>query len=405
MRPSVIFILATVMTDAMGVGLILPVMPDLLHEVRGGTLAGAALWGGVLTTVFAVMQFFFGPVVGGLSDRFGRRPVLLISLAALAIDFLVMAVAGSIWILLAGRVFGGIFAATTPTAGAYMADISKGEDRAANFGLIGAAFGAGFVIGPLIGGLLGEYGTRAPFYAAAMLCTATFILGCFTLRETLTVQSRRKFSWRRANPFGSLLQLNRVPGLGALLWVYFLFQIAFMVYPAIWAYYGKARFDWDPAMIGVSLATYGVTIALVQGLLIRPVIRLMGQRGAVIFGHVVETLSFVALGVITDGNLALAIIVAASLAAVLTPAIQGMMSDAVSADAQGELQGSLTSLMALAMILSPLVMTGVFAWFTRPGVTPYLPGAPFLLSALLMIAALIIFLRSTPGRSLADDAA
>ncbi|QJF52152.1 TCR/Tet family MFS transporter [Roseobacter ponti] len=392
MQPSVVFILITVMIDAMGIGLIIPVMPDLIQEVQGSNLASAALWGGVLSTTFAVMQFLFGPVIGGLSDRFGRRPVLLISLVVMALDYLVMAVAGSIWLLLAGRVVGGITAATQSTANAYMADISAPENRAANFGLVGAAFGLGFVLGPLMGGLLAGFGTRAPFYAAAALAALNGVFGYFVLKETVTDAIRRPFSRARANPMGSLRQLRRLPGLGRLLMVFFIYQVAFMVYPAIWSFFGKARFGWDPAMIGLSLALFGIMMAVVQGGLIRPVLRLLGERGTVVYGHVFDIAAFLALAFVTSSTLALILTPLAALAAVITPALQGIMSRAVSADAQGELQGALTSLSALAMILSPMVMTGTFAWFTNADAPLWMPGAPFVLSALLMVAGLGVFL-------------
>ncbi len=397
MRPAVLFILITVMLDSMGIGLIIPVMPDLLQEVRGADLSTAALWGGVLSTTFAVMQFFFGPVIGGLSDRFGRRPVLLSSLVVMALDYLVMAVAGSIVLLLVGRIIGGITAATQSTANAYMADISGPEDRAANFGLIGAAFGLGFVLGPLLGGLLGEYGTRAPFYAAAALTALNAVFGYLVLKETLMQDMRRPFQWARANPLGSLRQLSRLPGVGPLLIVFFLYQVAFMVYPAIWSYFGKARFGWDPATIGFSLALFGIMMAVVQGGLIRPVLRLLGERGTVIYGHVFDVAAFVTLAFVTSGTVALILTPLAALAAVITPALQGLMSKAVGPRAQGELQGGLTSIMALAMILSPMLMTGTFATFSGAEADLYLPGAPFLVSAGLIVLGLVVFLRA-PGR-------
>ncbi|MCV3270504.1 TCR/Tet family MFS transporter [Roseobacter sinensis] len=398
MRPAVLFILLTVMIDSMGIGLIIPVMPDLIQEVRGADLGTAALWGGVLSTTFAVMQFVFGPVIGGLSDRFGRRPVLLTSLVVMALDYLVMAVAGSILLLLLGRIVGGITAATQATANAYMADISDPEERAANFGLIGAAFGMGFVLGPLLGGLLGEYGTRAPFYAAAGLAALNALFGYVVLKETVTDEIRRPFRWTRANPFGSFRQLGRLPGVGPLLIVFFLYQVAFMVYPAIWAYFGKERFGWDPATIGLSLALFGIMMAVVQGGLIRPVLRILGERGTVIYGHLFDTAAFLALAFVTSGTLALILTPLAALAAVITPALQGIMSKAVGRDAQGELQGALTSIMALAMILSPMMMTGTFAAFTDADAPLYLPGAPFVLSALLILAGLTVFLRAPRRR-------
>ncbi|MEP2641137.1 TCR/Tet family MFS transporter [Roseobacter sp.] len=397
MRPAVVFILITVMLDAMGIGLIVPVMPDLLQHIQGADLSTAALWGGVLSTTFAVMQFVFGPVIGGLSDRFGRRPILLVSLGVMALDYLVMAVAGSIGVLLLGRIVGGITAATQSTANAYMADISAPKDRAANFGLIGAAFGAGFVLGPLLGGVLGEYGTRAPFYAAAALAALNAVFGYFVLKETVTEDLRRPFQWARANPFGSFRQLGRLPGVGPLLIVFFLYQVAFMVYPAIWSYFGKARFGWDPSTIGLSLALFGTMMVIVQGGLIRWVLRVLGERGTVIYGHLFDVAAFLALAFVTSGTLALILTPLAALAAVITPALQSIMSKAVAPQAQGELQGALTSVSALAMILSPMVMTRTFAAFTDDTAQAYWPGAPFAVSAGLITVGLAVFIMA-PSR-------
>lgn len=377
----------------MGIGLIIPVMPDLIREVNGGTLASAAVWGGILATSFAVMQFLFGPLLGGLSDRFGRRPVLLLSLVVMSADYLVMALAGSIWLLLAGRIVGGITAATQATASAYMADISTPEKKAANFGLIGAAFGMGFVMGPLIGGLLAEYGTRAPFYAAAGLAALNALFGWIVLTETVTDRIRRPFSWTRANPLGSLRVLGQLPGLGPLLLVFFLYQLAFIVYPAVWSYFAVERFGWSPAMIGISLALFGIMLAVVQGGLMPMVLRLLGERGAVIYGLAFDVLAFGALAIVTSGTIALILIPLTAFAGVVTPALQGIMSKTVNDNQQGELQGALTSIGALAMIVSPLVMTSVFAAFSGPSAPIYLPGAPFILSAGLVIIAVGVFLR------------
>lgn len=393
MRLPIVFIMITVMLDAMGIGLIVPVMPELLLEVQGGTLASAALWGGVLSTVFAVMQFLFGPFIGAISDRYGRRPVLLVSLMVMSLQYLVMAVAGSIWLLLMGRIVGGITAATGATASAYMADISKPHEKAANFGLIGASFGAGFVLGPLIGGMLGEYGTRAPFFAAAALAAVNAVFGYLVLRETVTDRIRRPFEWRRANPFGAFRHLARLPGIGPLLVVYFTYQVAFYVYPAIWSFFTQERFGWSPQMIGLSLALFGVMIAVVQGGLIRLVLRRFGERLTVIYGHLFDMAAFVAIAFVASGAVALVLTPLAAIGAVITPSLQAMMSRSVGDDAQGELQGVLSSLNALAMIIAPLLMTSVFAAFTGPGAPVYLPGAPFLVSMLLMGIGLVVFLR------------
>ncbi len=386
-----IFILVTVVIDSMGIGLILPVMPALIQEVGGGSLAEAAIWGGILSSAFAVMQFIFGPVVGALSDRFGRRPVLLIALFVMSLDYLVMAVAGSIWLLLAGRIVGGITAATQSTASAYVADISKPEEKAARFGLIGAAFGIGFVLGPLLGGALAEFGTRAPFYAAAALAAVNMVFGYFVLPETVTDRIRRPLTWARANPVGAFAHIGNLPGVGRLLLLFFVYQVAFMVYPSIWAYFVTARFGWDELMIGLSLGSFGIAMAVVQGGLIRLILSRFGDRGTIRYGIVFNIFAFFAIATVTNGWLALVLTPLTALGAVVTPALQGMMSRRAPDDSQGELQGVLSSIHALAMILSPLLMTQVFFFFTRDGTSLYMPGAPFLVSMGLMLVCWVIF--------------
>lgn len=397
MRLPVFFVVMTVVIDAMGIGLIMPVMPELIQEVGGGTLAQAAIWGGILSTSFAVMQFLFGPVMGGLSDRFGRRPVLLLSLVVMAIDYAVMAVASTIWLLLAARIVGGITAATQSTAYAYMSDISAPERRAANFGLIGAGFGLGFVLGPLIGGVLGEYGTRAPFIAAAVLAAANAALGWAVLRETVTPERSRPFEWRRANPLGALRSLGALPGVKALLAVYFIYHVAFAVYPSTWAYFATARFDWSPGIIGLSLGLFGGAMAIVQAGLIRPALHVLGERGTVVLGHGFAILTYIGIALIPSGAIVLALTPVAALGGIITPALNGMMSARVAPDAQGELQGALTSATALAMIIAPMSMTWTFAQFTAPDAAISLPGAPFLLAAALVVIGLAVIL-STPRR-------
>jgi len=387
----VIFILITVAIDSMGIGLIMPVMPDLIREVSGGDLAHAAIWGGILSTVFAVMQFLFGPLVGNLSDRFGRRPVLLVALGVMAIDYLVMALAGALWLLLIGRIIGGITAATHSTANAYMADISKPEEKSANFGLIGAAFGIGFVIGPIIGGLLGELGTRAPFYAAAALAAANTVFGYYVLPETVTDRIRRPFSAARANPFNAFKHVSNLPGIGKLLIVYFLYQIAFYVYPAVWAYFTRARFGWEDGMVGLSLASFGIGIAVVQGGLMPFILRQLGEHRTVLVGLGFSLCAFFAMAIVTNGVIALILTPLSAFASVVNPALQGIMSRNVPDDSQGELQGVLTSIAAVSMILSPLLMTQLFAYFTSAGAAVFFPGAPFVLSAALVIGCVAVF--------------
>lgn len=392
MRPAVFFILMTVMIDAIGIGLMVPVMPDLIREVNGGVLAEAAIWGGILSSTFAVMQFLFGPVLGGLSDRFGRRPILLTSLVVMAADYVVMALAGNIWLLLIGRIVGGITAATHSTATAYMADISEPGQRTKNFGLVGAAFGMGFVLGPVLGGFLAEYGTRAPFWAAAALAGANACVGWFVLKETVDKSKARAFNWRRANPWGAVKQLGKLPGLRGLLFAYFLYHCAFAAYPSVWAYFGQERFGWTPPVIGLSLALFGISMALVQALLIRLALKWFAERGTVLLGYCFAVVTYLAIALVPYGFVILIFTPLAALAGVIPPALQGIMSQQVADDAQGELQGALTSASALAMIIAPIVMTSTFAQFTREGTALYLPGAPFLVAAILMAGGALLFL-------------
>ncbi|PJI85100.1 DHA1 family tetracycline resistance protein-like MFS transporter [Yoonia maricola] len=393
-RLAVTFILISVMLDSMGIGLIMPVMPDLIQEVEGQGLGAAAVWGGVLATIFAAMQFLFGPTLGSLSDRYGRRPVLIISLVIMAFDYVLMALAHTIWLLIIARLIGGITAATQSTSAAYMADISAPEEKAANFGLIGAAFGLGFVLGPLIGGALAEYGTRAPFWAAAALAAANAIFGYFVLPETVTDRIRRPFEWRRANPLGAFRNIGSLPGLKRLLLITFVYTIAFFVYPGVWAYFGAERFGWGPGMIGLSLGLFGIGIAIVQGLLIRPILNRVGERKAVILGLSVDVLAFVALGFVANGWVALALTPLTALGSIAGPALQGIMSRTASDDQQGELQGTVTSINAVATIIAPLLVTQTFWFFTKDSAAFYLPGAPFLLSALLTIGCIAVFMQT-----------
>ncbi len=338
-------------------------------------------------------RLLFSPVVGSLSDRCGRRPILLISLTVMALDYVLMALAGSVWLLLLGRVIGGISAATAATASAYMADISAPKDRAANFGLVGAGFGAGFVLGPVAGGFLAEFGTRAPFWAAAMLAASNVAFGWFVLKETIAPENARPLAWRRANPLGAVKHLGELPGIKRLLLVYFLYHLAFAVYPSVWSFFGKAQFDWSPSMIGGSLALFGLSMAIVQAGVIRPVLKHLHERGTVFVGFVFSVVTFFLIATVTSGTAVLILTPMAAIAGVIPVALQGIMSQAVAQNAQGELQGVLTSTSALAMVIAPLAMTGTFAAFTAPGAAIFFPGAPFLLSLLLTLIAISVFIR------------
>ena len=393
--PAVAIIVVTLTLDAIGFGLIMPVMPALLQEVSGGDLAQAALWAGVVMGGFAVMQFLCGPILGNLSDRFGRRPVLLASIAMLALDYVILALAGTIWLVVAARLLTGAASSTMGAANAYLADISTPEQKARRFGLVGAAFGMGFVLGPAIGGLLAEFGTRAPFWAAAAVCALNLALGAFFLRESLPPDRRRPFALARANPFGAFRHIGRLPGMGRFLGIYGLHEFAFFVFPACWAYFGIARFGWTPGQVGLSLALYGVSFAVVQGGLVGPAVRLLGRRGAMLVGVGAGIVSLAILSVVDSGALALMLIPLSSMGGLVLPAVRAELSDRVAETQQGELQGAMASIRALGLIAAPLVFTTTFAVFTGAGAWAFWPGAPFALAAVLNLGVLALVIGAT----------
>lgn len=390
-RRAIYFILITVVIDAIGIGLIMPVMPSLLLDLGGSSLANAAIWGGILSTVFAAMQFLFGPLVGNLSDRFGRRKILLVSMTVMAVDYVLMGLAHALWLLFLARVLGGITAANHSTAGAVIADVSKPDEKAANFGLMGAAFGVGFILGPMLGGLMAEFGPRAPFYLAAVMAGANAVFGYFVLPETVTDRNRRPFDWHRALPHGAFRSVAAIPGQGRMMIVLFFQEIAFVVYPVIWAFYTIGKFGWEPWLVGVSLGAFGVMMAISQGVLIRIAIPRLGEYGTAILGLSMEMVAFVAIAFAPNTWVIFSLLPISAVGMLAGPAMQGIMSRAVNDDAQGELQGVVSSVRAMASIIAPLVMTGLFSWFTREGADLYFPGAPFIASALLILIALLIF--------------
>src|SRR6056297_354448 len=392
MRLPIVFLLATVTLNSMGIGLIIPVLPDLIQEVSGKPLSDAALIGGVLSTVYAAMQFLFAPVLGRLSDAYGRRPVLLGMLAIMVVDYVVMALANAVWMLLLARMVGGFASATQSTASAAMADLSEPGKRARGFGLIGAAFGMGFVLGPVLGGFLAEFGSRAPFWMAAILSGAGAVLGLIVFPETLADRNRRTLTWRGVNPFGAFRALDRLPGVRRALMVYFLYNVAFGVYPSIWSFYGQAQFGWSPAMVGVSLGAFGVSFAVVQGGLMGVILRQFGERGTALFGLCFSGLAFLSLGFVTSGTLALMLTPLAALGGAYAPAHQAIMSQTLGPDEQGALQGVLASTVAVSMMVAPFLMSQVFAIFTAPERAIPFPGAPFLVSLALTQVALMLLL-------------
>ena len=391
-QAAVGFILVTMTLDAIGFGLIMPVMPALLQEVSGGDIAEAALWAGLMTGGFAVMQFLFGPVLGNLSDRFGRKPVLLISIAVLTADYIVLVLAGSIWLVFFARLVTGAASSTFGTATAYLADISTPEQKARRFGLIGAAFGMGFVLGPALGGLLAEFGTRAPFVAAACVAGLNLVFGLVVLRESLPPENRRPFSLIRANPFGAFRHVGRLPGLRRYLGIYTLHEFGFFVFPVVWSYFAIARFGWTPGQLGLSLALYGICFAVVQGGLIGPVTAQLGRHRAMMLGTICGTLALFLISISSSGMLALWLIPLSALGGFVIPALRAELSDRVTVNQQGELQGAMASLRAIAMIAAPLTFTSVFAAFTAEAAGFFWPGAPFALAGLLNLGVLALLL-------------
>jgi len=391
-RSALGFILVTLTLNSMGIGLMMPVMPSLLTELTSLPVSEAARWGGALAVIYALMQFLFGPTLGNLSDRFGRRPVLLVSMFAMAVDYLIMALSWNLAVLFLGRTLAGVSGATFSAASAYIADVSSKEDRAKNFGLVGAGFGVGFVLGPMIGGFLGEYGPRAPFYAAAALSFANFLFGYFVLPETLKSENRRAFDWRRANPLGALKQLAAYPAVRTLLLAVFLFDIAHYVYPSVWSYFAEEVFGWTPRDIGLSLAFVGIGYVFVQGYLIRVLEPKLGPGKTLLAGLLANLVAFAGLSVADAGWMAYALIGFAALGALAPPAFTGLMANRVPDNAQGELQGMIASAAGLSMVISPLVMTQIFASFSGPEASVLFPGAPFALAGVLILISLAIAL-------------
>ena len=387
-------IFTTVVLDSMGIGIIIPVMPALFAEVTGTEkISDIAIWGGLLASTFALMQFIFGPILGALSDRYGRKPILLLALFVMAAYYLLMGFAQTLWLLFLGRLIGGITAATHATANAYMADISSPEEKAARFGMLGAGFGLGFVLGPLIGGLLGEWGPRAPFFAAAMLAAANGVLCYFVLKESLKSKNRREFMWYRANPIGAILDLRKFEGIYSLLLVFLLFTIGTSIYAAIWPFFTVERFSWSPGMIGISLTIYGVCFAIVQGVLVRPAIKIWGEKKTIIIGFCFEFSAMVTFAFLTDGKILIILIPLASLGVLAQPAIQAILSKSVGDDRQGAIQGVASSLNAIAMVITPITMTWILAVFSDKTAKYYFPGMPFLFSALMVLLCLFIISR------------
>ncbi|WP_420434140.1 TCR/Tet family MFS transporter [Hyphobacterium sp.] len=398
------FIIGTVLIDALAFALIMPVLPSLIMQLTGEGIGEAARWGGLATFVFALAQFLCSPVLGGLSDRFGRRPVLLMSLAALCLDFLLMGLAHALWVFFGARLLSGIFAATHSTATAYMTDITPAEKRAARFGWIGAAMGVGFVLGPAIGGLLGELSPRTPFFVAAALAGLNALFGFLAVPESLSLENRRAFSWKRANPVGTLTRLFRIENLGVTIGVYFFINLAGFVYPAVWAYAAIAKFGWSEAEIGASLAFYGVIYAVSQIVMVPYLLPRLGERRAIWMALCVEIVAFIALAFANAGWQVYAVISLALFTSIVPPALQKIMTERVSADEQGELQGGLSALGGVVLILSPLIFTQLFLAFESGAFGIRFPGAPFIVAAIFCAMGLTLFLARKKQRAPGETA-
>lgn len=391
MKSAMGFIFITLLIDVMGWGLIIPVMADLIVELKGISVNEASTYGAYLLSVFAVAQFVFAPVVGNLSDRYGRRPVLLFSLLGFGIDYIIMALAPTYWWLFAGRIVAGITGASFTTATAYIADISPDEtSRAKNFGLIGAAFGLGFVLGPALGGLLATWGIRAPFYAAAALCLLNCLYGLFLLPESLSKENRRPFEWKRANPFGSLNFLTAHKEIGGLAISFFLIYLGAQAVQGNWNYFTMYQFNWSEKMIGISLAVVGVLVGAVQGGLTRVVVPKLGNEKSIYIGLGLYTLGLVLFAFATEGWMMFAFLVPYCLGGICGPSLQSVISVHVAPNQQGELQGALTSLMSLTTIFGPLIMNNTFAYFTSNKAPFHFPGIHFLIGAVCMLLSIII---------------
>ena len=391
---ALLFIFITVLVDVIGLGIIIPIVPKLIENLTGLGINEASKYGGWLLFSFAIMQFIFSPILGGLSDRFGRRPILLLSLFGLGLDYIFHAFAPSIAWLFVGRIIAGIMGASFSTATAYIADISSPEKRAQNFGLIGAAFGLGFIIGPVIGGISSKWGTNVPFLIAAGLTLLNVIYGYFVLPESLSKNNRRAFEWKRANPISSLKNLRKYPVVSGLVISLVLTFIASHAVQSNWSFYTMYKFNWTAEIVGYSLAVVGVLVAFVQGFLIRKIIPRFGQVKSIYLGMSFSALGLLLFGLASESWMMFAFLIPYCLGGIAGPSIQGVISSQVPANEQGELQGALTSLMSLCGVFGPLLMTNLFAFATAKNSTFHVPGAPFFLASCLTLVSFYLSYRT-----------
>ncbi len=391
---AIFFILVTVLIDVIGIGIIIPIMPSLYQELSGGSISEASQYSAYLVFIYAIMQFIFSPIIGGLSDQYGRRPVLLLSLFGLGLDFIFLALAPSIGWLFIGRIISGIFGASFTTANAYIADVTEPEKRAQSFGMLGAAFGLGFIIGPSLGGILGEMGSRLPFWVAAGLAFINWLYGYFILPESLLPENRRKFNIKRANPIGSLINLKKHPYILALVLSLFLVNVSNFATQGTWSFYTIEKFNWSKLEVGLSLGFVGLMVAIVQGGLIRLIIPKLGQEKSLFLGLAINSIGLLGFAFASSSWMMYAIMVPFAIGGLAGPAFQGIISNQVQKNEQGELQGGLTSLMSIAAIVGQPLMLGLFRVFTKENGIAYLPGAPFIMGSILSIISLFLTIRT-----------
>lgn len=389
-KAAVTFIFITVLIDVIGFGIIIPVLPKLLAEMIQIDLNEASTYGGYLLTSFAIAQFLFSPIMGSLSDQYGRRPVLLLSLLGFAIDYLILAFAPTFSWLIIGRIIAGVFGASYTVASAYIADISTEDNRAKNFGMLGAAFGLGFIIGPLLGGLFGEIGVRVPFYVAAGLAFVNFLYGYFILPESLSLENRRKFDWKRANPIGTIQQIFSYKAIGYLLFTFFLLNLGVHAINSNWAYYTMYRFEWSEGMVGLSLAFVGVLISIVQAGLAQKAVDYFGEGKSIYYGISLYVLGMFLFAFASSTWMMFVFLIPYCLGGICGPNLQSYLVGQVPANQQGELQGGLTAIQSLTTIFGPLIMTGIFFYTTKEGTPFYFPGSAFILAAILMAISFVI---------------
>jgi len=391
---AISFIFITLLIDVTGIGLIIPVVPGLIEQLIHGSISDASRYSGWLAFAYAIMQFLFAPLLGNLSDKYGRRPVLLLSLLGLGIDYIFLAMAPSIGWLFVGRIIAGFAGASFTTATAYIADISTPQNRAQNFGMVGAAFGLGFILGPVIGGLLGEYGVRVPFIVAACLSLINCLYGYFVLPESLAIENRREFQWKRANPIGSLKQLQKYPAVGGLVLSFFLIYLAANAVQSTWSFFGIKQFNWTPKIIGLSLGLVGLLVGAVQGGLIRIVNPWLGNKKSVYAGLALYAIGLFLFSIATQSWMMFLFLVPYCLGGICGPALQSIISGQVPANEQGELQGGLTSVMSLTNIIGPILMTSLFSYFTKPAAPFHFAGAAFFLGGIFMTISLWLAYRT-----------